>query len=632
MACALPGGLAGVPSPPNFAVSPTPTVLPSLSQERASPDSAAVRGEAEGAQRRFERIRRGLLPQTWGGGRKDCDERVGRFCFWHDQEKDEWMLPPDSPDLATARNDLLEALSSAANRLPGDDWILGQRIRYLTEGGAWEDAARLARICGGAHPSWCSVLEGFALHGTGRYEAALECFHDGLETMDSREARRWRDPSMLLDGRGSSLLEDAAEVDAQREADSHSEANSQPGANSGAADQWENLRARVWTLADPLYLVEGNDRESEHYARWVFSKMHEDAQNPYGIRWGDDLEELTVRYGWDRGWERVRQDLRTAGGRPTVIGHQTPGGKRFAPPGRILEVPSDATPGVWLLEGPSPRSSFVPAYAPTMLPGVAQLAVFHRGDSILVAVATELPSDPDAGPSGSTKWTATGDDVPNGGPSAWPRPSLLAGPQRNGLFLVDEGGRVRRTSGNPREGAFHLSVPAGRYLLSVEAWAPDDGIGGRVRHGITTEVIPDDLVTLSDLILLRPGDGLPQTLRSALPMMRSSTRLKRNDEIVLGWEVFGLGWRQEVVSFELSFYEQGESFFGRIGRWFGLGSNEEPLRIEWSEPAPPQIGPWFRSVDITIPRVDPGEYVFRLTVTTPGRGAVVMAREVEITP
>jgi len=212
---------------------------------------------------------------------------------------------------------------------------------------------------------------------------------------------------------------------------------------------------------------------------------------------------------------------------------------------------------------------------------------------------------------------------------------LLDGPEQIGLFLVDEAGRIRGTSSRSNVGALHLAVPAGRYLLSVEAWAPEKGLGGRLRHGISTESLPDDLATLSDLILLHPlnpGDSLPETLVSALPSMRSSTRLEADGRLVLGWEVFGLGWSQDDVSFELSFYKEGESFFGRIGRWLGFGGREEPLQIGWSESGPSEIGPWFRSVEVTIPEVDPGQYVFRLAVTARGREELVRTRVVEVMP
>ena len=108
--------------------------------------------------------------------------------------------------------------------------------------------------------------------------------------------------------------------------------------------------------------------------------------------------------------------------------------------------------------------------------------------------------------------------------------------------------------------------------------------------------------------------------------------MEADAELVLGWEVFGLGWREEDVSFDLSFSREGESLFGKVGRWLGLGGGQEPLQIEWNEPGPSEIGPWFRSVEVAIPEVDPGLYVFRLGVTTPGREEVVRTRLVEIVP
>ena len=403
-------------------------------------------------------------------------------------------------------------------------------------------------------------------------------------------------------------------------------------AEAGAGDEWEHVRARVWMLADPLYLVAGNDRESEHYARWTYSKMSDDARNAWAMRWGDDLEEIAVRYGWDRGWERVRPEFAAAGGPPSVIGHRITRGKEFAPPGKVLKVPWTIPPGAWVPEEKRPKSAHVAAYAPTLLPGVAQVVVLHRGDSIVVAASTELPAEPDTAPNGVTNWLPTGDEMVAEGPIPWSQPALLEGPEQIGLFLVDEGGRIRGRSRNSHTGALRLAVPAGGYLLSVEAWAPEEGLGGRIRHGINTEALPDDLATLSDLIILHPGDSLPQTFVSALPSMRSSLKLEADQPLVIGWEVFGLGWRPEDVSFELSFYKEGEGFFGRIGRWLGFGGREEPLELAWSEAGPSEIGPWFRSVEVTIPEVDPGKYVFRLEVTARGREELVRTRMVEIMP
>jgi hypothetical protein len=40
------------------------------------------------AQARFETFRRANLPYSRGGGSDRCQERVGRFCYWYDEEGD----------------------------------------------------------------------------------------------------------------------------------------------------------------------------------------------------------------------------------------------------------------------------------------------------------------------------------------------------------------------------------------------------------------------------------------------------------------------------------------------------------------------------------------------------------------
>ena len=43
---------------------------------------------------------------------------------------------------------------------------------------------------------------------------------------------------------------------------------------------------RLWLLSDPLYLVDGNDRMTEQFARAVLVRMRREAVNPYGVEWG----------------------------------------------------------------------------------------------------------------------------------------------------------------------------------------------------------------------------------------------------------------------------------------------------------------------------------------------------------
>src|SRR5204862_3417383 len=98
------------------------------------PDSQHILRSARSAQAEFESLRRHNLPREPGHGGADCDERVGRFCYWYDDDGETRPPPPPPPEAAAitrARDRLLTTLDSAALALPGDAWIAGQRVRYL---------------------------------------------------------------------------------------------------------------------------------------------------------------------------------------------------------------------------------------------------------------------------------------------------------------------------------------------------------------------------------------------------------------------------------------------------------------------------------------------------------------------
>ena len=126
-------------------VAAAPTALP---QSARSPrvDSIDARKRAVRMQTWFERVRHMNLPVRFsGGGGYDCDARIGRFCQWND---DDPKAPKEPKPIAEARDRLIRSLDSAAARSPGDDWITGQRIRYLIEAGRDSAAVEVARLEG----------------------------------------------------------------------------------------------------------------------------------------------------------------------------------------------------------------------------------------------------------------------------------------------------------------------------------------------------------------------------------------------------------------------------------------------------------------------------------------------------
>ena len=145
---------------------------------------------------------------------------------------------------------------------------------------------------------------------------------------------------------------------------------------------------RLWLLSDPLYLVDGNDRMTEQYARAVIVRMRREAVNPYGVEWGDDIEELTLRYGAEKAWERRRsmpngtlQDTRS------IVGRHHPKSQEFLPPDEALADPAQVAAGDWTLEQRRPWTGYAPPYAPDLNALETQVARFRRGDSLLVAGA-----------------------------------------------------------------------------------------------------------------------------------------------------------------------------------------------------------------------------------------------------
>ena len=72
----------------------------------------------------------------------------------------------------------------------------------------------------------------------------------------------------------------------------------------------ETVDARIWWVADPLYMTPGNERRTEHFSRILHTLLQQEAVNTYGLSWGGDLAELILRFGWAEKWTQE----------PTAIG------------------------------------------------------------------------------------------------------------------------------------------------------------------------------------------------------------------------------------------------------------------------------------------------------------------------
>lgn len=602
LAVTAPPAGAVPPAPPvPSAPAPTPAQAePGDTLRDQEPDSSTLHDRARSAQRRFERRRRQALPRTADGmSYSSCDEVIGRFCLRFDTG-DDWRPEPDPPEVLQARDDLLDELEEIAARIPGDGWILGQRVQYLGEEGRWGEALEAVGSCEApAEGWWCHALRGYTLHRSDRYEEAERAFRAALETMDEERREQWLDPEIVLDRDAHSTWDDASEEDR------------------------DLLRDRLWTLADPLFLVPGNDRLTEHFARHTASWIREDARNPYGLSWGWDLTRLVVRYGSEVGWERTRP--RVGSLRPaSVVGHHHPESRQYLPPGEVFSDPAAADPGEWELEVRRPRTSYAPPYAPRLEAESFQIARFRRGRNLVVVAGFRLPPDTareEDGYAGEGASPPAPRGEAPGAPDEEGEDARLgagpAGPVQAGLFLVDEdaGDRLRTVRTGRERGGLRLRAPPGRYLLSVEVWSPGKARAGRARGGVRLVDNGSGAAAISDLLLMDAGDGVPRSLDEAVDRARPELRACVGETLAIGWETYGAELRRETLEFRLLIERTDRGLLQRAGEWLGLTGSPEPVSVRWTEPGPDTAAPAFRAVDLTLPHdLEEGTYRVRLRV------------------
>ena len=571
-------------------------VVPRVPVDTVQEGAQTTVRDARDAQRRFEIDRVRWLPATASRRYGACDEVLGRMCLRND-EGDDWYPGPEDPRIARAREELLDVLAAAGT--VGDPWILGQRVVYLGEAGRWDEAHALAAAaCGGGEgDGWCRALEGLALHALGRFPESESAFRKALARMDAERARVWNDPEPLLDSDGRAWW------------------------NSLSEAVRPDRAGLVWALADPFLLVPGNDGLTEFWSRWTVTEIRADVRNAYGMSWGSDLEQLTVRYGWEVGWER--EEARPLGPRTggAVVGRHHPESRPFLPGGAVFQDPAVATEQDWIPDAFRPRSGYAPAYAPIVLPGAGQLAIFPRGDRFVLVGALALPEDttfhakhvhPDR-EQASPPWRGRASEA--------------------GLFLlpVDGQGTALAVRAVGREqGGFALEAPAGRWVASLEVIAPERRRAGRTRMGVVVAATPLRQATLSDLLLV--GTALPDgaSLEDAAAQALPRGWLVHGERLAIAWELFGLGYRAETLSYRLTVEKIDGGLLRRAGRWLRILGSPRVRRVEWKEVGPERPGPALRSVEVDLPELEPGSYEVRLEVRSPQGAPLVRTRAVEV--
>jgi hypothetical protein len=534
-------------------------------------DSARDIDRARSAQADFERARRGRLPwETGGAGR--CDVRIVRYCWWY-EDGSPITLPAEPTSIADRRAELLNILDSVAQRRPGDDWVAALRVHYLLEAHREAAAGAAARECRGT-PWWCDALLGYASHGKGEDAAADSAFTRAMQQMPEDARCRWSDIRTLLPGDARGRYERLP------------------------CDQRAVVERRYWLLARPRLAAPANEWQVEFSVRRVQSWIAQRAASPQALRWGDDAEELLLRYGWPTSWGRVQRSA-VAISEPGIVGHDPSPSFAFGPRESLLDTLAGSGDDGWELASHHGESRVALRSLYRIGAMSAQLARFRRGDSTLVVASYAVWDD-----------SVTAPDV-----------RLAA--------ALDDGTSVAAPPDSSRRGASMLRVAGAPRVAGVEVSDSAAGTFGRSRVLYAPSVARRHLA-LSDLLLFEGGAEPASTLDSALVRAFPSDSVVRSRPLGLFWETYGLAEGGESVDVAVSVERIDNGFFRAARQRLGLEDKDTPLRMRWTDARPPASGVTGRSVSLDLANLPGGRYRVTLSVTPTEGGPVATSREIEL--
>ena len=523
-------------------------------------DSADISQRAHDLQAKFERRRRQMLPRFYIGGAEHC-LIVGRFCEWHPNLTD-YVVPEEGKNIVRARAELLRDLEKASTELPGDDWIIGQRIRYLTEGHD-TSAAGVSRSCR-ATQWWCDALLGLALHVGGNYAGSDSAYAAALDKMPSPVRCHWLNLAPLLDDdiRGAYKRMSCG----QRE----------------AAD------ARIWWVADPLFMTPGNERRTEHFSRVLHTALQQDAANTYGSSWGGDLAELILRFGWAEKWTQEPSQSMYPEAKTAITGHEREPGYHFF----LTQRPPDSlaliVDSVFDIYQFPPREQYAPVYTRAFVRLDAQVARFRRGDSTKVVAAYDVTADTIFG---RRKFAA----------------ALIAMGDEATIPLKTE------LAESPTKNVLTVSTPWKEQLIGVELLANDSAGAARWRSGFAEIPLDSGKISVSDLLFIDGEPSLPGDLNEAIPRAHGGTIFRRNRKIGLFWELYGKTPADSALPISLTITPVDESLLRRTFRALRIAPKASPLNIRWQENGASGVLS-ARSVLLDLSLVPAGKYAVKLEI------------------
>jgi hypothetical protein len=512
---------------------------------------------------------------------------------------------------------LMRELDAAQKRLPGDRWIVGQRVFQLMQHGEMERSLEVARSCR-SDQWWCAGLVGFVSAVMGHDARADSAFSAALNAMTPGERCLWDDAGDLLHG------DDGRRWYAQL-----------------SCEEKQRTNEALWWLADPLYLTPGNERRSAHYFRQVFQQVFFDSNDrlpepllppPPGSRsrrtvgWAD-IQNPAMKVSGLSVFEKtiwidaaVTSIVRSMGVPSFFMVQVEPGiipdtlillqypqpTYHFIPTLAAAREPLSAVESDWDLHSITASERYHPRFG-VFAPLEHQVAWFRRGDSAVVVAAADVSNN------------VLLHDNPN---------ALVT----SALALTTEPGDVRlyRDSLPNTRTTFSVLAPAESSIVSLEAMVAGKG-AMRARFASGPPPMPAQRVTMSDILVLRrdSSDVLPASLIAASRAAIAGPGVREGGSLVAFWEVYGV-LPGDTLSFTISASQKGATTLTRLGRLIGVGARETATGASWTEHVAAANAVEARSVAVDVSTLGRGKYTLSLETSVKGQQPVRVTREIVI--
>jgi hypothetical protein len=552
------------------------------------------------------------------------------------------------------RDRLIGEIEAAHATYPTDDWIAGQRVRFVYDQAAPAQTLAAANACRG-NAGWCAMLTGLAHAQADQLIDAESAFRQGEQLgaplLDSMPFACAATPMLMLVPRE------------EREAFTRA-----------ACASLSPVIDHAWWLSDPLWSVPGNERYVAHQARRTLIALRSILGRDERYVWdiyatGRSMRETVLRYGWPNYtfWatgkfesqlaDRIdyaalgptaaatqvkefalpvttsqRGNASRRGGAPTPKGGTSPLRLvRF--PYTVKEYTTDQTALVptlsamldpfrvratdWVLTNPDPREpdgwwphEFLQLKRPLALLGDGQLGSWRRDSTVRLAHIVALPVAVR-----NTLDSTTDMAVLAGGASP-------ASTQIYGYAALTPNDALR----------FRGTVPSGRLVLSAELVTQTPRAANyRSRFGATAPStlrdMPATARAISDPVFVRlPRRGLvPLTaLDDVIEYMADSDQFHSTDSLALYWESYGFPERAPLEIALQVRSADGASVVQRLGTLIGVNGRPDSLSIRWTEQDPTRLVDaeatvrpvTMHSVGLDMSSLAPGAYVITIEVRT----------------